>query len=159
MAYDRYLIERSNQPQSASEQHYRGIERHYDLPEPFQSQTRFYLDKRNAKVCGVCAGIADYTGVDPTLVRIGWVLMLGVLGPIALGAYFVTAWIAPCKPTEFYEVDPEQRQFWQKVRTSPSRTAHEIRSKFRDLDRRLADIEHYVTSENRSLAKEIEQLR
>src|SRR5690349_20384436 len=34
------------------------------------SRTRFYLDKRNGKFMGVCAGIADYTGFDVTLVRI-----------------------------------------------------------------------------------------
>ena len=30
------------------------------------SRTRFYLDKQNAKWKGVCAGIADYAGVDVT---------------------------------------------------------------------------------------------
>jgi phage shock protein C len=45
------------------------------------------------------------------------------------------------------------------VRASPARTARDIRSRFRDLDRRLADIESYVTSENRTLSREIEQLR
>ena len=34
-------------------------------------RTRFYLDKMNAKWSGVCAGIADYTGIDVTLVRVG----------------------------------------------------------------------------------------
>ena len=29
----------------------------------------------------------------------------------------------------------------------------------REIDRRLADVESYVTTENRSLAREIEQLR
>jgi phage shock protein PspC (stress-responsive transcriptional regulator) len=33
----------------------------------------FRLDKTNAKVFGVCAGIADYFGIDPMLVRIGFV--------------------------------------------------------------------------------------
>ena len=35
--------------------------------------TKFYLDKQNAKWKGVCAGIADYFGIDPMLVRIGFV--------------------------------------------------------------------------------------
>jgi phage shock protein C len=125
------------------------------------SRTKFYLDKRNGKIMGVCAGIADYTGLDPTLVRLGWALMLGILGPITLFAYFVTGWAAPEKPVEFYEAesDPNQRKFWQGVRSNPSRSARDIHSRFRDIDRRLADIEHYVTTENRSLAREIEQLR
>ena len=44
-------------------------------------------------------------------------------------------------------------------RLADARSARDIRSRFRDIDRRLADIESYVTTENRSLAREIEQLR
>ena len=34
---------------------------------------RFRLDKANAKVMGVCSGIADFFGWDVTLVRIAFV--------------------------------------------------------------------------------------
>jgi phage shock protein PspC (stress-responsive transcriptional regulator) len=34
----------------------------------------FHLDRANGKVMGVCGGIADYAGIDPTLVRVGFVL-------------------------------------------------------------------------------------
>lgn len=34
----------------------------------------FRLDRRNGKLWGVCAGIANYFGIDPMLVRIGFVL-------------------------------------------------------------------------------------
>ena len=47
------------------------------------SRTSFYLDKRNGKVMGVCAGIAAYTGLDVTLVRIGMVAAI-ILGSGAL---------------------------------------------------------------------------
>lgn len=33
----------------------------------------FHLDKTNGKIFGVCAGIADYFGIDAMLVRIGFV--------------------------------------------------------------------------------------
>jgi len=33
----------------------------------------FRLDKTNGKVFGVCAGIADYFGINPLLVRLGFV--------------------------------------------------------------------------------------
>jgi phage shock protein C len=36
-------------------------------------RANFRLDKSNAKVFGVCAGIADYFGIDTMLVRIGFV--------------------------------------------------------------------------------------
>ncbi len=122
-------------------------------------RTRFYLDKQNAKWLGVCAGIADYTGLDVTLVRIFFVLGFFLGSGMLLLAYLVTAWMAPRKPTELYETDPDQKKFWQGVRRSPRRTARDVRSRFRELDRRLADVETYVTSSNNRLAREIEQLR
>ena len=33
----------------------------------------FALDRRNAKLAGVCAGIADYFGINPLIVRLGFV--------------------------------------------------------------------------------------
>ena len=59
------------------------------------SRTKFYLDKRHGKMMGVCAGLADYTGLDITLVRILLILAIicggaGVLIP----AYFITGWVA-----------------------------------------------------------------
>ena len=124
------------------------------------SRTKFYRDKQNAKWKGVCAGIADYTGLDVTLVRIGLVVFT-ILGgfPWTLIAYWIAAWMAPVKPSDLTYESPEDAKFWQGVRTNPRRTARLVRSRFRDLDRRLADIEAYVTSSNSRLSREIEQLR
>ena len=121
--------------------------------------TRFYIDKRNKKWLGVCAGIADYTGIDVTVVRIGVVLLtiLGSGNPLI--AYLIAARIAPKKPAELYEQKPEEQKFWQQVRTSPRRTVREVRSKFREIDRRLASVETYLTSSNTRLSREIENLR
>jgi phage shock protein C len=122
--------------------------------------TKFYIDKRNKKWLGVCAGIADYTGMDVTLVRILLVVVTVCGGfPWTLIAYWIAGWMAPRKPTELYEQNPEDKKFWQQVRTSPRRTVREVRAKFREIDRRLADVETYVTSSNGRLAQEIEQLR
>ncbi|WP_106639208.1 envelope stress response membrane protein PspC [Allosphingosinicella vermicomposti] len=123
------------------------------------SQTKFYLDKQNAKWLGVCAGIADYTGIDATVVRIA-VLIGTVLGSGALiVAYLIAGYIAPSKPRELEYSTPDDKKFWQGVRANPTRTVKAVRSKFRDIDRRLADIETYVTSSNNRLANEIEKLR
>ena len=122
-------------------------------------RTKFYLDKQHAKFKGVCAGIADYTGIDVSIVRIAMVLGT-VLGSGALIiVYFAAAWIAPVKPLELSQQTPEDAKFWQGVRASPRRTVRDVRSKFRDIDRRLADVETYVTSSNSSLSREIEKLR
>lgn len=122
-------------------------------------RTRFYLDKQNAKWSGVCAGIADYTGVDVTLVRIGFVIGTIMGSGMLLLAYFLIAWMAPKKPIEFYAQNREEQKFWQGVRANPRRTTREVRARFREIDRRLADVETYVTSSNSRLAREIEQLR
>ncbi|MEA3058308.1 MAG: phage shock protein [Sphingomonadales bacterium] len=132
-------------------------ERH--LTQQPASRTRFYRDKRHGKVMGVCAGIADYTGFDIALVRICFLAAVFMSGGSVLPFYFIAGWVAPTLPRALDHEDREDRKFWQGVRASPARTARDIRSRFKDIDRRLADIESYVTTENRSLAKEIEQLR
>ena len=146
MAYDRYSPPepRSNEP--------------YYVTEQPASRTRFYRDKRNGKMFGICAGIADYTGFDVSLVRVGFLAAVFMSGGGILPFYFIAAMITPIKPRALEVNDREDRQFWQGVRASPARAARDISSRFKDLDRRLADIESYVTTENRSLAREIDAL-
>ena len=129
------------------------------LTEQPASRTRFYRDKRNGKIMGVCAGIADYTGFDANLVRVCFLAAVFLSGGSVLPFYFIAGFMTPTKPRELELADVDERKFWQGVRASPTRTARDIRSRFKDIDRRLADIESYVTTENRSLAREIEQLR
>ena len=54
----------------------------------------FRLDKNNAKLAGVCSGIGNYFGIDPLLVRIGFVAatLLGFGAPVLI--YIATALIA-----------------------------------------------------------------
>lgn len=123
------------------------------------SRTRFYRNKRKGKINGICAGIADYTGLDVTLVRIGLIAAIVLGAGALLPVYFIAGWIADDQPREIAEDSKDERVFWQGVRASPSQSARDIRGRMREIDRRLADIEQYVTTENRSLAREIEQLR
>ena len=121
-------------------------------------RTRFYRDKLNCKFMGVCAGIADYTGVDVLWVRLSTVLLtICGVGFIPL-AYLALGIFANRKPGHLY-ADRQEQKFWQGVRQSPSRTAREVRAQFRDLDRRLADIETFYVSSNPRLSAEIERLR
>ena len=123
------------------------------------SRTRFYRNKREGKINGICAGIADYTGLDVTLVRIGLILAIVLGAGALLPVYFIAGWIADDQPREIATEDKDERRFWQGVRASPGQSARDIRGRMREIDRRLAEIEQYVTTENRSLAREIEQLR
>jgi len=122
-------------------------------------RTKFYRDKLNSRWFGVCAGIADYTGLGITTVRLSTVVLTMLTFPLGLMVYIVTGFVAPVKPIELYEQNADQKKFWQGVRSNPRRMARDVRSRFRDLDRRLADVETYVTSSNSQLSREIEQLR
>ena len=48
-------------------------------------------------VCGVCGGIAEYFDIDPTLVRVGWVIATFVTFPAAFWVYLACAVIMPRK--------------------------------------------------------------
>lgn len=58
---------------------------------------KLYKSRTERKICGVCGGIAEYFGIDPTLVRLGWVL-LALCGGCGLIAYFIAAIIMPDQP-------------------------------------------------------------
>lgn len=120
-------------------------------------RTRFYRDKLNGKFLGVCSGIADYTGVDALWVRLGFIILTFSMGWPML-VYLAIGMLAPKKPGHLYS-DPAEQQFWQRVRQSPARTAREVRAQFRDIDRRLADVENFYVSNNPRLSAEIERLR
>ena len=109
------------------------------------------LDKANGKLMGVCAGIAEMTGWDVTMVRVGFVLATLLGGfPWTLIGYLVLAMIAKPKARDRFETCGS---------TSTSTSAFELRRSTTDLDRRLAEIDSYMASQDNSLAHEIESLR
>ena len=120
-------------------------------------RTRFYRDKVNGKLMGVCAGIADYTGVDVLWVRLAAIMLTFITG-FGLPLYILIGLLAPKKPGHLYGNRQDQK-FWQGVRQSPTRTAREVRARFRDIDRRLAEVETFYVSSNPRLSAEIERLR
>lgn len=55
---------------------------------------RLYKSSTDKKVCGVCGGIANYFDVDPTVIRLIWVI-LTLVGGSGLIAYIIAAIIMP----------------------------------------------------------------
>ena len=121
-------------------------------------RTTLYRDKQNAKLMGVCSGIADYTGVDTLWIRLGMLVMFFATSGMVLPFYFLAGLLLNKKPPHLYR-DQQEQLYWQRVRQSPKRTAREIRARFRDIDRRLAEVEHHYVSSNPRLSAEIERLR
>jgi phage shock protein C len=62
-----------------------------DSPRPVR---RLTLSTRDKKIAGVCGGIADYFGVDPTLVRVIAVIFALFFG-WGIIAYLLAWWIMP----------------------------------------------------------------
>ena len=120
--------------------------------------TTLYRDKANGKLLGVCAGIADYTGVNTLWVRLGALMLIGMTSGGIIPFYFIAGMFLSKKPPHLY-VDAEEQKYWQRVRQSPKRTAREIRARFRDVDRRLAEVETYYVTSNPRLSAEIDRLR
>lgn len=55
---------------------------------------RFLLNREQAKVMGVAAGLADYTGVDALVIRLGLVIATLIAGPVTILLYVLTGWLA-----------------------------------------------------------------
>ena len=121
-------------------------------------RTTLYRDKQNGKLMGVCAGIADYTGVNAFWVRMGALMLCFMTSGGIIPFYFIAGLFLNKKPADLY-VDRDEQKYWQRVRQSPARTAREVRARFRDIDRRLAEVETYYVTSNPRLSAEIERLR
>lgn len=62
---------------------------------------RLYRSQSDRKICGVCGGIAEYFNIDPTLVRLGGVLLACISFGTGILAYFVAAVIIPDQPQTY----------------------------------------------------------
>lgn len=70
---------------------------------------RLYRDSSNKMICGVCSGIANYFNIDPTLIRLLWVLAVVFCG-VGILVYFICAIVIPeCPPDGYYN----NEQYWQ----------------------------------------------
>ena len=58
-----------------------------------------HKSNENKMLDGVCGGIAEYFGIDPTLVRLGWAVFCAIGGSGIL-AYIIAAIISPRRPEE-----------------------------------------------------------
>ena len=58
---------------------------------------RLYKSNENKMIDGVCGGLAEYFDIDPTLVRLGWVLFCA-LGGSGIVAYIIAAIVIPRNP-------------------------------------------------------------
>jgi phage shock protein PspC (stress-responsive transcriptional regulator) len=122
---------------------------------------RYSLDRKDAKVAGVCSTIGAMTGVDPTFVRIGFVaaaifisFKLTLIAYAAIGIYLAVQ--------KKKSISGERRMSdFDRMELSAKRkpTVHAMRTELDETDRRLMAIDHHINTQNDELAREIEALR
>jgi phage shock protein C len=118
---------------------------------------RLWRDTDRGIVAGVCAGIADYLGIEPIIVRLGAVVGLVVFFVPTIIGYVILAVALRPKPPALYESRDEEA-FWRGVNTAPADTFQSLRHKFRDLEDRLRQMESQVTSNDFELHRKFRDL-
>jgi len=122
-----------------------------------QSRYQLYRDPEHGIVAGVCAGIADYLGIERIVIRLAFVLAL-VLFIVPAGlAYIFLAIALPKRPVALYRSD-EEAAFWRGVATAPDDTLAGLRRRFGDLEARLRAMERQVTSGELDLRRKFRDL-
>ena len=61
---------------------------------------RLYRSRQERLLLGVSGGLARYTELDPTIIRVGWILAALATGPVAAVAYILLAAVMPNEPVE-----------------------------------------------------------
>ena len=121
----------------------------------------YSLDRKDAKVAGVCSTIGAMIGVDPTFVRIGFVaaaifisFKLTLIAYAAIGIYLAVQ--------KKKSISGERRMSdFDRMELSAKRkpTVHAMRTELDETDRRLMAIDHHINTQNDELARKIEALR
>jgi len=133
---------------------------------------RLRRNKIDGILGGVCAGIGDYLGMDPVIVRVIFIAL--VFTGLSILAYPILWLIIPSdKRAPYHREYRESRRARRKAKSSGrrrSRAAYEespvvrtstfrdVKSKFRSLEERLQDLERSVTSKEWRLNREFRDL-
>jgi len=122
------------------------------------TRKQLFRDREKGRILGVCAGLADYFGLDLGLTRIVTFLALLLFTPAMLLVYFALVLLLPVKPHSEEIVDAAEQAFVKSVRSEPQAVLSQARHRFRELELRLQRLEKYVTSSSYNLDKEFESL-
>jgi len=122
---------------------------------------RYSLNRRDAKLVGVCSTLGDRFGIDPTFIRIGFVAAIfliswevALITYAALGIYFT---IQRKREVDGGATRSEYERMGDIGKVRPS--VHRMRTELDVNDRRLMAIDDHLSKPNDELAREIEALR
>lgn len=121
----------------------------------------YSLDRKDAKIAGVCSTLGGITGIDPTFIRVGFVaaaifisFKLTLVAYAVIGIYLAVqkkrSMIGETRMSDFDRMDLVSKK---------KPTVHAMCNDLDETDRRLMAIDHHINSQNDELAREIEALR
>ena len=115
---------------------------------------RLYRDKENAILAGVCAGLANYFGLNRKGLRLIVAVSTFFFFPFVVPAYIILTIVLPVRPGDLYEHE-NQEKFWRGVSMAPTDVFSNLNHRFRELDLRLQKMETYVTSREFEMDREL----
>ncbi len=145
------------------------------------TEGRLYRDADRALLGGVCAGLAGHFGLNLKVTRfLAFIAFLAAM-PFAIIGYLAAVWLIPAASYRGREVRVESRRCWggSRRRSHRSRRArerverefeavreqarprpsiHDVRERYKSLDKRLAELEKKVTSPRFQLEQEFRKL-
>ena len=123
---------------------------------------RYSLDRKDAKLVGVCSTLGERFGIDPTFLRIGFVAFaLLIEWEIALVAYVAAAIYFSIQRKRAVDAGDKHMSEFDRMdlSTKVRPSVHAMRTELDPIDRRLMAIDHHISNSNDELAREIEALR
>lgn len=136
----------------------------HQLGDASMNKPELYRDPANGKLAGVCAGFANYFGVEVWLIRI-LVISAGLLGGtfLVLLAYVALAFMLEKQPMTYSENIKAQQDHtlkskpWQKGQ-SPEQLLGVLERDFERIDSKIRNMEAYVTSDTFRVDREFSKL-
>lgn len=90
-------------------------------------EKKLYRSKTDKKLCGVCGGFAKYFNLDPTLVRVIWIIV--ALCAFGLLAYLICALAIPEEPAEAQAPVAEVKPAEEKKEESENKSEENVENK------------------------------
>jgi phage shock protein C len=121
----------------------------------------YSLNRKDAKVAGVCSTLGAIAGIDPTFVRIAFVAAaIFISFKVTLIAYAAIGLYLAVQKKRALTGDRRKSDFERMGEVAKRKpTVHAMLNDLDQTDRRLMAIDHHINSQNDDLAREIEALR
>lgn len=92
-------------------------------------EKRLYRSRNDRMIWGVCGGLAEYFAIDPTLMRLIFVLLI-FAGGIGIIAYIVLAIVTPMESSQTSEPRETIKQNVQEMKETAESIGEDIRTTF-----------------------------